>query len=142
MPSAMRPAPAVLSPDLEVSAVLHQMKDGRFDAWPVADAAGLWGMIRPRDLERAAAQGGSNKRVAEILSEASKDEPATAEKLPHVHPDHSLSMALELMGTSGLNVLPVVSRANVREVIGVVVLHDILEAYGVSRPERPVGQSD
>jgi hypothetical protein len=35
------------------------------------------------------------------------------------------------MGSSGLRVLPVVSRANVRQLLGVVVLSDILAAYGV-----------
>jgi hypothetical protein len=35
------------------------------------------------------------------------------------------------MGASSLNVLPVVSRANARELIGIVVLGDVLTAYGV-----------
>jgi CIC family chloride channel protein len=52
----------------------------------------------------------------------------------HVHPDHSLSLALERMGASGLNVLPVVSRANVRQSIGTIALDDILAAYGVAEP--------
>ena len=37
------------------------------------------------------------------------------------------------MGTLGLNVLPVVSRANVRQLIGIITLHDILAAYGVAK---------
>jgi hypothetical protein len=39
------------------------------------------------------------------------------------------------MGTSDLNVLPVVSRANVRQLLGIVVLDDILKAYGVGKHE-------
>jgi CBS domain-containing protein len=35
------------------------------------------------------------------------------------------------MGTTKLHVLPVVSRANVRQLLGIVVLADVLEAYGV-----------
>ena len=58
---------------------------------------------------------------------------SAAEELPHVHPDHSLSLALERMGTSGLNVLPVVSRANVRQLMGIIALDDILDAYGVAK---------
>ncbi len=54
-----------------------------------------------------------------------------AEKLPHVHPDHSLSIALERMGTARLHVLPVVSRANLNTLLGIVVLEDVLDAYGV-----------
>jgi CBS domain-containing protein len=37
------------------------------------------------------------------------------------------------MGTTKLHVLPVVSRANVRHLLGIVVLGDVLEAYGVGR---------
>jgi hypothetical protein len=36
------------------------------------------------------------------------------------------------MGSSGLNVLPVVSRANLRQLIGMIALDDILNAYGVA----------
>jgi CBS domain-containing protein len=129
----MRSAPAILSPDLQIAAVLHRIKDGAVDAWPVADQEGLWGMIRNSDVERAAAEGASNIRVAEILGEASRSGHPTAAELPHVHPDHSLSLALERMGTSGLNVLPVVSRANARQLIGIVVLDDILDAYGLGK---------
>ena len=50
-----------------------------------------------------------------------------------MHPDHSLSLALERMGTSGLNVLPVVSRANVRQLLGIIALNDILETFGVMK---------
>lgn len=130
---AMRLTPAVLSPDLQIAAVLHQMKDGTFDAWPVVGKDGLWGMIRNSEVEQAAADGGSNKKVAEIFGEGSRSGHSSSEELPHVHPDHSLSLALERMGTSGLNVLPVVSRANVRQLIGIIVLDDILDAYGVAK---------
>ena len=130
---AMRLTPAVLSPDLQIAAVLHQMKDGTFDAWPVVGKEGLWGMIRNSEVEQAAADGGSNKKVAEIFGEGSRSGHSSSEELPHVHPDHSLSLALERMGTSGLNVLPVVSRANVRQLIGIIVLDDILDAYGVAK---------
>ena len=49
-----------------------------------------------------------------------------------------MSLALERMGTSGLNVLPVVSRANVHLLIGIVVLDDILAAYGVTKQAHPM----
>ena len=50
--------------------LLHQMKDSAFDAWPVGDAEGLWGMIRSSELEQAADEGASNQKVAEILAKA------------------------------------------------------------------------
>jgi Mg/Co/Ni transporter MgtE len=44
------------------------------------------------------------------------------------------------MGNTGLNVLPVVSRANVRHLIGMVALDDVLDAYGVARRPGPKGR--
>jgi chloride channel protein, CIC family len=128
---AMRPASAVLSPHENVAAALDHVKDGPFDAWPVADGDGLWGMIRNRELEQAASTGPAGRTLAEVLAAASPNWTPGGEQLPHVHPDHSLSLALERMGSAGLNVLPVVSRANVRNLMGIVILNDVLAAYGV-----------
>ena len=130
---AMRPAPVAVSPDLTIAMVLHQMKDSAFDAWPIADAGGLLAMVRSSDLEQAVDDGASNQRVAQILGEDFESGRTTAENIPHAYPDHSLSLALERMGTSGLNVLPVVSRANLRQLIGIIALDDILDAYGVTK---------
>jgi len=129
---AMRSGPVVLSPDLLVGTALPMTK-GTLDAWPVVGEEGLLGMIRNRDLENASSSGGGDKRLAELF-----DSPrghSNAEQLPHVHLDHSLGLALQRMGTSDLNVLPVVSRANVRQLLGIVVLDDILKAYGVGKHE-------
>ena len=122
--TAMRAAPIIVSADSEVSAALAQIKDAPFDAWPVTDQHGLRGMIREAELEGAEASG---KKVFEVLSGDHVDGTA-----PHLHPDQSLSFALERMGSSGYKVLPVVSRANVRQLVGVVALEDILGAYGVA----------
>ncbi len=53
---------------------------------------------------------------------------------PHVHSDHGLDLALERMGTNQIELLPVVSRADVHKLLGVVTLPDVLASYGVSRP--------
>jgi CIC family chloride channel protein len=126
----MRVAAVSLSPNLEIAAALHQIADGGFDAWPVVDEHGLRGMIRNREMEQAVVEGGSQGKIGEILSESTA-------RLPHVHPDHSLSLTLERMGSTGLNVLPVVSRANARELIGIVTLDDILRTYGVANRGEP-----
>jgi hypothetical protein len=51
---------------------------------------------------------------------------------PHVHADHGLHLALERLGSNGLDLLPVVSRANAHQLLGVVTLHDVLPSYGVT----------
>jgi CBS domain-containing protein len=41
------------------------------------------------------------------------------------------------MGETRHSVLPVVSRANVQTLLGIVTLSEVLRAYGVERGERP-----
>jgi CIC family chloride channel protein len=134
---AMRSVPNTLSPELEIAAALPQIADKIFDAWPVVDEAGLHGMVRYSDLQMALAKGTPHRKVADVLTDSSQAGQTSAENLPHVHPDHSLSLALERMGTTGLNVLPVVSRANIRELIGIIALDDILHTYGVAKRSTP-----
>ena len=119
----LQPALEVLSPDLPVveAAVLLNRHD--LDAFPVGDAQGLRGMIRKWELQSAIAQGRGPAKLAELIGA----------KFPHLHPDQGVAIALEMMGESGYNVLPVVSRANVRRLEGIVTLEDILDAYGVSK---------
>ena len=50
-----------------------------------------------------------------------------------IYPDQPLSLALEKMGEAGIDVLPVVSRADVHTLLGVVTLGETLDAYGVGR---------
>ncbi|HZI99212.1 MAG TPA: CBS domain-containing protein, partial [Gemmatimonadaceae bacterium] len=54
----------------------------------------------------------------------------------HVHADHPLGEALTRMGESGHSVLPVVSRANARILLGLVTLEDVLKAYKVGRKDN------
>ena len=56
---------------------------------------------------------------------------------PHVHSDQGLDLALERMGANQIDLLPVVDRANVHRLEGIVTLRDVLEFYGVSSPNRP-----
>ena len=130
---SMRSKPITFSPDAEVGAVLSQIKEGGFDAWPVVAKDRLQGMIRNSAIVDLVAAGLSTKKLSEVLDGSSSDGQAIADAIPHVHPDHSLSFALKRMGASGVNVLPVVSRANIHELLGIIALGDILDAYGVMK---------
>jgi CBS domain-containing protein len=66
-----------------------------------------------------------------LLAETPGNDNSREKQFPHVHPDQSLHIALERMGAGGLHVLPVVSRASVQQLLGIVVLDDVLQAYGV-----------
>jgi CIC family chloride channel protein len=128
---AMRPAPA-LAADADIGTAMSRLHDASLDAWPVSDDHGLLGMIGKPELEEALSNDPPATKVSDVLKETSGNH-LSALELPHVHPDHSLSLALERMGSSGLHVLPVVSRADIRQLLGVVALDDILAAYGVGK---------
>jgi len=50
---------------------------------------------------------------------------------PHIHSDQGLDLALERMGANQIEVLPVVSRADIHKLEGIVTLRDVLHSYGV-----------
>jgi CBS domain-containing protein len=129
----MRSAPTAFSPDAQVGTILAQTRNGGFDAWPIVGKDGLRGMIRNSEIEQLAAEGGADSQLSEILGGNSEDGHSVGGTVLHVHPDHSLSLAMERMGAGRVNVLPVVSRANVHQLVGIVALEDILNTYGVGK---------
>jgi len=132
----METPPVILSPDTEIAEAGVRVRRLPFDAAPVVDGQGLWGMVHRWELESALAKGAEHKKVADLLGGTFPEHPHTASELPHVHPDHGIDTALERLGTSGHDILPVVSRANVRQLLGIVTLEDVLQAYGLDRFSR------
>src|SRR5262249_35556458 len=55
---------------------------------------------------------------------------------PHVHPDHTVDLALRRIAESGLSSLPVISRDDVREVLGTVSVEDIVAAYRTGKMQE------
>jgi CBS domain-containing protein len=103
------------------------------DALPVANGKKLLGIVTASQLESAADDGAHHQAVSEIMIVPPPGH-LDAESFPHIHPDHLLDVALERMGHLHLDALPVVSRANVREILGVITLPDVLRAYGIANP--------
>ncbi len=132
---AMRPAPGRFSPETTIGEALTRLRESPLASWPVADNQGLAGMIAEAELEQAVAEGRGDERLAALLKDRTSGEVRGAGP-PHLHPDHSLAVALERLGTSHVDVLPVVSRSDIRELLGVVTLQDILSSFGVAGPAR------
>ena len=131
--AALRAAPTPLGSDLPVADARQRMDGAALESWPVVDAGGLVGMVRARDVARAAAtDDGGATRVQDLLDAAAAAH-GEADALPYVHRDQPLGQALARMGATRHTVLPVVSRADVRTLLGIVTLPDILAAYGVER---------
>ncbi len=142
---ALQPAPPPLARDLPLGEAHLRVADATYGSWPVMDDDGLAGMVRRTDIIAAVSAGRANDTVEELLDEI---DPESTEELtvPHVHGDQPLGLALARMGATRHTVLPVVSRANARALLGVVTLPDILKAYGVERvddlPARAMADDD
>jgi len=120
---AMQAATEILSANSTVQEAVEKTNKSAASAWVVCDENGVRGMLSRKGLEQTAQSGGATKRLVDLL--------VTVEFV-HVHADHPLAVALERMGASKLGVLPVVSRANVHQLEGIVTLQDVLALYGVA----------
>jgi CIC family chloride channel protein len=119
--SVMRTAGQLLPAEITVQEARERVRLSELGTWLVTDSQGVIGVISLSRLERELAEG-ANKKLGELVDPLA---------FPHVHPDHGLDLALEHMGVNQLEILPVVGRANVHELKGIVTLRDVLDAYGV-----------
>ncbi|MGB9074195.1 MAG: chloride channel protein [Terriglobales bacterium] len=118
----LRPAIESLPADITVQEALPRVRSSQFRTWLVTNQRGVVGLISLSTLERAAAEDGTQHLDA-ILG---------APAFPHVHADQGLDLALERMEANHVEILPVVSRADVHQLVGIVTLRDVLDCYGVS----------
>jgi CIC family chloride channel protein len=124
---AMRPAAEVLAADMTVEDALEKIRSSESTAWPVSDDRGLIGVLNFGKLQQAATAGSEARQLKELLD---------GRDFPHLHVDHPLSLALERMGACQVNALPVVHRANIHKLEGIVTLKDVLALYGVGSSEK------
>jgi CIC family chloride channel protein len=106
--------------------------DADRNAWPVMDGGRLAGTITLAQVEQEIEAGRGDRVLGELLPADVPNPLLTSDTFPHLHMDHPLDMALRRMAHSKLNVLPVVGRADIRDLKGIVSLKDILQAYGVT----------
>ncbi len=133
--AVIREAPQPLEPDLLIRGALQRVSDSALESWPVADGEKFLGMVRTADLIKAA-EGASEADTVRKVMQQQDEFQGTAPAFAHLHTDFTLDQALARMGGARHNVLPVVSRADVGILLGIVTLSDILDAYGVEGGER------
>jgi CIC family chloride channel protein len=129
---AMHAATEVLDARATIQTALDKVAASPMHAWPACDERGVIAMVSLSCLQKALTAGMTAETLGEILGTA---------EFPHVHADHSLNVALDRMGVSQLDVLPVVNRANVHTLEGIITLQDILRIYGVG-PKETLEASD
>lgn len=97
---------------------------GEIKSFPLVDYRGkLTGIITVGDIEDAMGKYRSGIALGAI---------GTTQRITHVHPDHSLDRALRKLGERDVRMLPVVSREDPSELLGVITLSDIMRAYRIS----------
>jgi CIC family chloride channel protein len=87
--------------------------------YPVVDGAGrLAGLFTLNDLKRTLADDRGGARLSEVISK----------NLELAHPDQTLDVVMIKLGRNGVSQLPVVSRKDASKLVGIITLHDIVEA--------------
>ncbi len=130
---ALKPGAQALPATLSVAQALSSI-DGEHAVWPVTDEKGLRGMVTKAQLEAAASTGFGEQTLGDLVPDPGPIEDLNEERFPHVHPDHSLQVAMTRLAQSGLPELPVVSRSNIRELRGAISAKDVLDAFALGRP--------
>jgi CIC family chloride channel protein len=120
--SVMQTASQWLSAEITVREALERVRSSEFRTWLVTDRRGVVGVINLSRLERELAEG-ADKKLGELVAGL---------VFPHVHADQGLDLALERMGANQIEILPVVNRADVHKLEGIVTLRQVLDAYGVN----------
>jgi len=119
----MHGASELLPAEMTVRGALERLRSSSARAWLVTDQRGVIGVINLSRLEQERAEN-ADKKVSDLLGVLD---------FPHVHPDQTLDLALERMGANQIEILPVVNRADVHKLEGIVTLRDVLDEYGVTR---------
>jgi CIC family chloride channel protein len=118
----LKQASESLPADITVQEAMRRVRSSKSQSWVVTDQRGVIGVMNLLTVEKAASEN-AVKNLRELVDPVS---------FPHVHADHGLDLALERMGANQIEVLPVVSRADVHQLLGIVTLSDVLAAYGVT----------
>ena len=118
----MQPASHLLPATTTVQQAVAQANTTEHNSWLVTTEQGVQGVLNLHALQ-AELLANPQKPLSEII------DPLT---FPHVHTDQGLDVALERMGSNHLDLLPVVNRANIHKLEGIVTLHDVLNSYGVT----------
>ena len=118
----MRSATETLLAEISAREASELVRASAFRAWPIMDQGSIVGLLNRSTIESAVADGKADQSLRSLLDSLD---------FPHVHADHALHLALERMSSAHVDILPVVNRANVHKLEGVVTLKDVLDSYGI-----------
>ena len=116
--------------------------DRAVGAWPVVDDGGLRGMLTAERLDEAVKLGRGGETVANLVPAPGAAVMLNDENFPHVHTDHPVDLAMRRLADTGWKALPVVSRDNIRGLLGTISLEDVVAAYGTEAHHRPKASAE
>src|SRR5262252_2415639 len=122
----MRTATDLLPGEITVAEALQRVETSQLRSWLVMDRRGVIGVVNLPRLQQEGA-GDTAKRLDELVEGGG---------FPHVHPDQELDLALERMGANQIEILPVVNRADIHKLEGIVSLRDVLYSYGIGSSDQ------
>jgi CIC family chloride channel protein len=122
----MRHATEILLAEYSVHDALERMRSSQSRSWPVEDDGSVVGVLSRTTLEGAVVEGRAQEPLMSLFDNLD---------FPHVHADHPLHLALERMSQAHVDILPVVNRADIHKLEGIVTLQDVLKSYGVDSSE-------
>jgi len=124
----MQPGAEPLPATMDVGTAGQRLQEMARNAWPVGQRDRLQGIVTVRQLNEA-----------QVPDAFLRDVVRTGDEYIFVYEDHPISYALNRMGSAGLDAIPVVSRANIRQLQGVITMPAILAAYGVTHERSAAG---
>ena len=111
-----------LPADITIAEAIERTRGSEISGFPVLDARGkLCGMASNYDFRQA--------QAADILSE-SVMRIAKKKYIMHAHPDQSLDSVMAKLGDRRISRLPVVSREDPTELLGIITAQDVIHAFG------------
>jgi CIC family chloride channel protein len=118
----MEEGPRTLPAEMSVAEAMERSRSGSGRGWPVVDGEHFLGLLTSVALACAVAEGKQDQPIGSLVETL---------HLPHLHRDHALHVALERFSKYDLDLLPVLHRADIHKLEGVVTLRAVLAAYGV-----------
>ncbi len=111
-----------LPEDVSITEAIERTKEDNISGYPVLNAEGkLAGIASDYDFHQAQAAGILDKPLREI---------ARKKYILHAHPDQSLDSVMAKLGDRRISRLPVVSREDPTELLGIITAEDVIYAFG------------
>jgi len=122
-----------LSNTSTIKEAITETRNLAYSGYPILDENNkLAGMISRYDFRQAQAVQKEDSKIGEF---------ATMKYVLHAHPDQSLDSVMAKLGSRRISRLPVVSREDPSELLGIITSEDVILAFGKVKIKRDKEQN-